>query len=321
MRTKWQAILLCGMALAGVAGCNPHAGEKYYLITVNKEVPYWQTAKAGFADSATQLRVSFVFSGPDNYDIKAEQEALRQAIREKPAGILISSAHPQLLQADIDAAIGQQIPVITIDADSPGSKRLYFLGTNNYQAGVMGGEAAVKALGGKGAVYVYTMPNQDNLNERLQGYRAAFDRAPGIKIARVIDIQGDPRVAFDSTQQAIDKKENVDGFICLEALAGKEVATVLSQNRVTGKVVIAMDTDPDTLEWIRKGVIGATVAQKPYTMAYVGLQQLDELHHRKLPSLTGNWRQDMRSPFPAFVDTGAMLISKENIGSLAPSQK
>jgi len=211
--------------------------------------------------------------------------------------------------------------VITIDADSPGSKRLYFIGTNNYQAGVMVGEAAVKALAGKGAVYVYTMPNQDNLNERLQGYRAAFDRAPGIKIARVVDIQGDPRVAFDVTQEAIDKKEKVDGFICLEALAGKEVAAVLSQNRATGKVVIAMDTDPDTLEWIRKGGIAATVAQRPYTMAYVGLQQLDALHHGYLPSLTGNWRQNVRSPLPAFVDTGAMLISKENISSLGSSQK
>jgi ribose transport system substrate-binding protein len=305
------------VALAGLVGCSQHGGEKYYLITANKQVPYWQTAKAGFGDAASKLQVSFEFTGPDTYDIKAEQEALQKATRAKATGILISSAHPQMLQADIDAAIAQKIPVITIDADSPGSKRLFFIGTNNYQAGVMGGEAAVKALGGKGTVFVYTMPNQDNLNERLQGYRAAFDRTPGIKIARVVDIHGDPRVAFDITQEAIDKKEKVDGFICLEALAGKEVAAVLNQNHVTGKVVVAMDTDPDTLDWIRKGVIAATVAQKPYTMAYFGLLALDDIHHRNMPNLDTNWRQDTRSPLPAFVDTGAMLITKDNVGSFA----
>jgi ABC-type sugar transport system substrate-binding protein len=37
------------------------------------------------------------------------------------------------------------------------------------------------------------------------------------------------------------------------------------------KVVMAMDTDPDTLEWIQKGVIAATISQKPYSMALVGL--------------------------------------------------
>ena len=65
----------------------------------------------------------------------------------------------------------------------------------------------------------------------------------------------------------------------MEALAGKEVAAVLSQNHVSGKTVVAMDTDPDTIDWIRKGVIAATIAQKPYTMAYIGLEMLDNLHH------------------------------------------
>ncbi len=318
---RWQGVLFCCVALLSSVACNQHSGEKYYLITANKQVQYWQTAKAGLADAAAKLHVSYDFAGPDTYDVNAEQEALRKAIAAKPTGILISSAHPQQLQADIDAAIGQKIPVITIDADSPGSKRLFFVGTNNYQAGVMGGEVAVKALGGKGVVYVYTMPNQDNLNERLQGYRAAFEGAPGIKIARVVDIHGDPRVAFDVTQETIDKKEKVDGFICLEALSGKEVAAVLSQSHVTGKVVVAMDTDPDTLDWINKGVIAATVAQKPYTMAYFGLMALDEIHHRNLPTLDGNWRQDTRSPLPAFVDTGAMLITKDNVASFLRSNK
>ena len=35
-----------------------------------------------------------------------------------------------------------------------------------------------------------------------------------------------------------------------------------------GKVkIVAMDTDPGTVDWIKKGVISATIAQKPYTMA------------------------------------------------------
>ena len=71
---------------------------------------------------------------------------------------------------------------------------------------------------------------------------------------------------------------------------------VLNQNHVKDKVVVAMDADSDTLDWIRKGLIAATVAQKPYTMAYYGLQALDDVHHGKLASLEANWRQDTRSP-------------------------
>jgi ribose transport system substrate-binding protein len=101
--------------------------------------------------------------------------------------------------------------------------------------------------------------------------------------------------------------------VCLEALAGKEVADVLDRNKVSGKTVVAMDTDEDTLKWVQKGVIAATIAQKPYTMAYYGLKMLDELFHHKPASLDHNWAQDPFSPLPTFVDTGATLITKENV--------
>jgi ribose transport system substrate-binding protein len=320
-RTQLARFAACTVLLIAAGGCAKHGGEKYYLITANKQVPYWQLARAGVDAAGRQMKIPVEFAGPDTYDPSGEQEAFRRAVSAKASGIMISPASPESLKGDIDAAIAQGVPVITLDSDAPGSKRLLFIGTNNYQAGLMGGEAAAKALGGKGSVIVYTMPNQVNLNERLQGYRAAFDRYPGIKIARVVDIQGDPRIAFDTTQKAVDDKEKIDGYVCLEALAGKEVASVLSQNHVTGKVVVAMDTDADTIDWIRKGVIAATVAQKPYTMAYFGLQVLDNLHHNPPPSLSGNWAQDTHSSLPAFIDTGATLINKDNIEAFLSAQK
>ncbi|HSB74170.1 MAG TPA: hypothetical protein VLC12_00890, partial [Terriglobales bacterium] len=74
-------------------------------------------------------------------------------------------------------------------------------------------------------------------------------------------------------------------------------------------------------DWIKKGVIAATVAQKPYTMSYVGLKMLDDLHHHKLRSLDQNWAQDPFSPLPAFVDTGATLIDKNNVDAFVAAEK
>src|SRR5579864_259644 len=272
--------------------------------------------------AAAQIRVKAEFVGPDTYDPKAQQLAFEKLLQAKPTGILVSPATPELMRGDIDQAIAAGIPVITIDSDSPDSKRLLFIGTNNYLAGMMGAKVAADQMHGKGNVVIFTMPNQANLDDRLRGYRDVFAGYPGMKITRLVDIHGDPRVAFDTTEQIIgQKKEKVDGFVCLEALAGKEVANVLDRYHVSGKTVVAMDTDPDTLDWIKKGVIVATIAQKPYTMAYVGLKMLDDLHHHKLRSLQQNWAQDPFSPLPAFVDTGATLIDKNNVDAFMAAEK
>jgi ribose transport system substrate-binding protein len=302
------------LALAACGGSRHDRDENYYLVTANTKVPYWEAAHDGLRQAATQLNVKVNFAGPETYDPRAEQQEFQRILKlpEKPSGILVSPADPNLMQADIDAAIQQGIPVITIDSDSPGSKRLTFIGTNNYQAGVIGAKVAAKALNGKGNVVVFTMPNQTNLEERLRGYRDIFAGFPQIKITQVVDIKGDPRIAFDTTNQLLAKKTPVDGFVCLEALAGKEVADVLDRNKAN-KVIVAMDTDEGTLEWIKKGKIVATVAQKPYTMAYYGLHMLDGIHHNKPSTLARDWTQDPFSPVPAFVDTGATLIDKSNL--------
>ncbi len=125
---------------------------------------------------------------------------------------------------------------------------------------------------------MFSMPDQSNLQERLRGYKEALAKTPGIKITRVVDIQGDPAHRIRYATQIVGKeRDKVDAFVCLEAQSGKEVAGVLNSYHVTGKVVMAMDTDQETLDWIQKGVIAATIAQKPYTMAFVGMQMLDNL--------------------------------------------
>ena len=320
-----SAIISSLLVAAGIAGCAkpPHDPEEnFVLVSANLAVPYWKTAQSGFFAAAAKLKVKAETVGPSDYNPQAQVEEFRKAVRRKPAGILVSVADPVLMKPEIDAAIAAGIPVISIDSDAPESKRLFSIGTNNYQAGLAGGARAAKLLNGKGNVIVFTMPGQRNLDERLKGYKDAFADHPGIKITDIIDIKGDPRITFDKTNEIMGtRKDSINGFICLEALSGREVATVLERYKIKGKVVVAMDTDDRTLEWIDKGWIDATISQKPYSMAYIGLMMLDFLHHNKLDNLDHNWREDSAAPIPLFVDTGQMLVDKENLGAFREANK
>jgi ribose transport system substrate-binding protein len=310
-------------ALGSLTACGGgHSGENYAFVSTNVKIPYWQTAAAGFSQSASQLGVGFQFNGPETYDPAGERDALDAIVQKKPSGILISVADANVMKDSIDRAIAAGIPVITVDSDAPASKRLFFIGTNNYQAGLSGGKRLLKELKGHGTVAVFTMPSQPNLTERLHGYRDALEGSQ-VKIAQIVDMKGDSRVAFDATNRLLanDKKEHIDAFVALEALSGKEIAAVLDGNSIKGRTVIAMDTDPDTLQWIKKGVIAATIAQKPYTMAFVGLRMLDTLHHQHLKNLDSDWSNDGFAPVPAFVDTGSGVLDNSNVESFESATK
>ena len=301
------------LLLSSCGGSQHSPDERYYLIAANVKLPYWQQVSAGLAKAAAQLGVRAEVVGPDTYDVKAQHEQFLETLRKKPKGILIAATDPGLEKADIDTAIAHGVPVITLDSDAPESKRLTFIGTDNYKVGVMGGQVAAKKLKFRGSVVVFTMPGQYNLKERLRGYSDVFENYPQIKIGEVVDTKGDPRIVFDRTTEMLEKKMHVDAFVCLVSFACPDVAEVLARQKSTDKVVMAMDTDERTLEGVQKVIITATIGQKPFTMAFVGLKMLDDLHHRPPASLTINWANDSFSPVPAFIDTGATLIDAGNV--------
>ena len=310
-------LAICSLTLTLAAiGCHSHSmSEKYFLIANNLKLSYWQTVDAGFEKAAAEYGVKPIVSGPDTFDPNAELTAFRQAVAQKPAGILVSVADAALFRQDINSAIAAGIPVITVDSDAPTSDRLFFIGTNNIQAGRLGGSRLVEKLGGKGNVVFFTYPEQPNLAERLEGYEDEISGHPGLKIVDVVDIKGNSNNAFDAANAYLAKTgaDKIDAFVCLESDAGIAVAEVLKRAHTTDRTLIAMDISKDTLDDIQDGSIAATISQKPYSMGYVGLKALAEVHQYPHTPFKPNYTVDPFSPYPVFIDTGTALIDKANV--------
>jgi ribose transport system substrate-binding protein len=319
---KWIGVAILTALLPVLAGCTRHSkNEHFYLIATNINLPYWQNAGAGFAKAAADYGVTAEMRGPTTFDAQGELTEFNAMVARKPAGILVSVANADLMRPAIDAAIAAGIPVITMDSDAPASHRLYFIGTNNLQAGRLGGERVAAQLNGKGNVVFFTIAGQPNLEERLKGYKDVFAGYPGIKVADVFDMKGDSGLAMDKTAEYLAKKgpDKIDALVCLEASAGKDVGEAVKRAAASGgskRLLIAMDTDEATLRLVRDGTIDSTIAQKPFTMGFLGLKALDDIFHYPVKTLGADYALDPYSPFPAFVDTGVALVDKSNADTL-----
>lgn len=291
------------------------------MVVPNAKSPYWLEAASGLNRAAAEIKVTATMAGPDSFAPDRQAAEFKRVAAQKPAGILVSVSDAKLLGPEIDAAIAAGIPVVTIDSDAPESRRMTFVGTNNYEAGLMGGRATAAKLNGKGNVLVFTTSGQPNLEDRLKGYRAAFEATPGIRITEVVDIKGDPGKAFDGATEALTGKTPPDAFVSMEGQSAKEVAEVMTRKKAQGKIVVAMDALEPTLEGISKGTISATIAQKPFTMAYVGLRVLADVALHKVPNMKTDFLRDPHSPMPRFIDTGASMIDKSNLDAYRESSK
>src|SRR5713226_7278611 len=222
------AVLL--VTAVGLAACQtPYhdQNERYVFVASNVNLPYWQEAQAGLMDAAQQMGVKAELTGPEKFDPQEQLRDFQKVLDSKPAGILVSVTRPELLTDAINNAVAQGIPVIAVDSDAPNSKRVMFVGTDNFRAGQESGKRMADILKGQGQIVIISVPGQLNLDERVRGVTEALKKYPGIKISQTIDDKGDPRNANDGVSALLAKKEKIDGIICLEASGGSGVAEAL----------------------------------------------------------------------------------------------
>src|SRR5438045_2234033 len=307
-------VAIACLSMIGMASCQSsyhEENERYVFVASNVNLPYWQEAQAGLTDAAKQMGVKAELTGPEKFDPQEQLQAFQKVVQSKPAGILISVTRPELLQDAINGAIAQGIPVIAVDSDAPNSKRVTFVGTDNFRAGGESARRMADILKGQGQIVIISIPGQLNLDERARGVNDTLKKYPGLKITQTLDNKGDPRVANDAVAALLKAKTKIDGMICLEASGGSGAAEAL--HRMDVKIpIVGFDKDPETLDWIDRDGITATVTQKPYVMAYYALKFADDLHHNAVHDFK-DWRTAPAPPIPTFVDTGTAVVDKRNV--------
>jgi ribose transport system substrate-binding protein len=306
-------ILVWAALIASCAKPYHEENERFVFVATNINLPYWQEAQAGFLDAARTLGVKAELIGPATYDPDGEVGMFRQIVEQQPAGICLSAARPEIFRAEIDKAMARGIPVICVDSDVPNSRRVLYIGTDNFKAGRESLRRIAALVSGKGSIAVITISGQHNLDDRVAGVADALKNFPALKLTKILDDKGDARSAFDQVSELIQKKEKIDGIICLEATGGSGAAGAVHRYNMDGKLpIVAFDNDPETLDWIDRGVITATITQKPYVMSYYGLKFLDDLHHNAVHQFK-DWRTALAPPMPTSVDTGTVVVDKSNL--------
>jgi len=285
--------------------------QLYIEVSALGNLDYFYDHKMGMEMVGKELGVRTEYVGPAEYDMNAMVSAFEMAIAKKPKGIVVVGFEPSL-NSIVDKAIGMGIPVVTVDADLPGSKRLAFVGTGNFNAGVTGGNKLASLIGGKGKVAIMLKPGQSNLEERVAGYKSALAAYKDITVVQLVDTQSDPVVAAQAAAALLQKYPDLVGIACVEAAGGSGAATAVREAKKTGKVkIIAMDRGGEVLDGIASGVISASVAQQTALMPYYAVQILYNLVNSKVAITSDNKAAGVLG-IPVAVDSGSIIIDSNN---------
>jgi ribose transport system substrate-binding protein len=314
-------LVLAAIPLLGALGCNnspkggaaasssgaPAAAKVVKLAFVtNNPSQFWKIAEAGLRKYEKEAKVQVDMKMPPNGTPEDQNQILQNLASQGYDAIAVSVIAPKD-QLRILNEVAEKTNLITFDSDADKSKRLLYIGTNNFEAGKALGERIAKILpeGGKIAVFVGTLAT-DNASQRLAGIEAAI-KDKKIEIVDKREDNTDRAKARSNVEDIINAHKDLSLVVGLWNYNGPAIAAAIEGLGKQGKIKAAVfDEDDATLEAIKSGTIEATVVQKPFEFGYQSAKWMHDLAIK-------NAETKKSLPPTGIIDTGVTIIDKANV--------
>jgi ribose transport system substrate-binding protein len=283
-------------------------------MVVNVSVDYWNAGKVGFNKGLSDLGIKGTFQAPANGRLDQQLSIIQTLRGQGITGFTVSAIDPTAIKAPIASANKAGIPVVAIDSPLPAEDgSALYLGSLNEQLGERAGQAMKTELGNKGEVVILTGSlTASNSLERIAGFKKALEGS-NIKITQTLNDGSDAAKALSNASTSFQTDPNVTGLYGVYSYDGPAAGQAVQSAGKVGKIkVIASDSDPQTLTFVKSGVIQATVLQQPYQQGYTGAYLLAAFKVLGRDATTALVKPYLESDGTT-LSTGAGVVTQSNI--------
>ncbi|SFE45417.1 ribose transport system substrate-binding protein [Paenibacillus catalpae] len=255
-----------------------HARLQIALISQELDNPFWRSVEQGALEAAGQYHMELQYTGPFRIDAEEQMKLLEKAIASKMDGIILQGIGNEQNRSLIEKANKLGIPVIAVDTDEPGSKRLAYVGTNNTYAGQeMGRLIAVENKDPVGMIGVL-VGSKDAANQRLrlEGFQSVIETYSGLSIAEVSASNISRLQAAQQAEQMLKEHPEIKYMVGFSSLDGIGMAEAVARIKPGGVKIYAFDDLEDTLAAIKNKQIVSSIVQQPSQMGYKAVSILND---------------------------------------------
>jgi len=277
-----------GLIAASVAAVSTAfaAGPVIGLITKTDSNPFFVKMKEGAEAEARKLGATVISgSGKTDGDNAGQITAIENMIAAGAKTILITPSDARAIIPAIKKAQGQGVMVIALDSPTdPATAVDAVFATDNYKAGLLIGQYAKAALGGKNPV-IATMdllPGHPVGAQRHNGFLRGYglqsldaknnDLAKPAEVVCMADSFGDAAKSQTAMENCLQKNPGINLVYTInEPAAAGAYKALKAAGKEKDVVIVSVDGGCAGIRDVGAGVITATSQQYPLKMASMGV--------------------------------------------------
>lgn len=290
---------------AGLALSRAHRPIRLGVVLHSVQTPFIQMLLDDCRKEAERLSA---FSTEVIFRLASDVDPLRQATmidelveQQHIDGLALMPLHNDLIRYKIDSLVEtRHLPIVTLNTDLPESKRLCYVGQDNFASGRTAAGLMGMMLGGRGRVLPFTgfFQGHQAYSERMQGFlNEMHAQYPQIELLPVESSLDDPDRSEELTRSVLQQYPCLSG-IYVASYGYDGVCKALIDLGLDQKVhVITYDEIPANLQFARDHVIDFIIGQDAHMQGTLSLQLLSDYLLLKSPPKKENYFTDIRVLF------------------------
>ncbi|UTV29884.1 ribose ABC transporter substrate-binding protein RbsB [Photobacterium atrarenae] len=272
---KKLATLISAAVLSASFSTTAAAQDTMAMVVSTLNNPFFVTMKEGAEAKAQELGYKLIVLDSQN-DPSKELSNIEDLTVRGVKAILINPTDSDAVSNAIRMANRSEIPVLTLDRGASRGKVVSHIASDNVAGGEMAGQFIMEKVGEKARVIQL---------EGIAGTSAARERGQGFMNAvktNELNLLASQPADFDRTK-GLNVMENM-------LAANPDVQAVFAQNdemalgalravQASGKevLIVGFDGTDDGIAAVKRGKLGATIAQQPDLIGALGVETADKV--------------------------------------------
>jgi LacI family transcriptional regulator len=221
------------------------------------------------------------------FDVEKQLGLISDLIGEGVHALAITPIDDPAVVERLQQVTQSGIPVVTLNADVTGVKKLAFVGCDYLKSGEIAGGLMGYFTQGKACVGIVTGSiKMLGHNLRIQGFREVLRHDfPDVQIMDVVENNDDNETSYERVCELLLKYPQMNALYFTTSGGVKgAVKAVCEQNRQQNMTMITFDETPFITTAMKENRIQATVCQQPFAQGYQSIRILfDYLVEGKTP--------------------------------------
>ena len=274
--------------IAGKVLVNSNKTIKIGVVLSPDYNPFIDEVKRGVLDEAQrigQYGVELDIEVVNTYKEDEQYEILNKLQALEVAAIAVVPVEKEIIRKKLNELIDSGIPVVTFNSDIAGSKRLCFVGQDNYKAGrTVCGLASMILCNKKKIGIITSSMNLTCHQRRLGGFRDKVRELEGFDIVAIEDNADKSDRAYEITTEYLREYPDI-GMIYITGGGVSGVGKAVKDLGFDGKVkIICHDLIPQSIELLKSGTVNMVIGQDPYRQGSLPIKILfDHIFMREDP--------------------------------------